>query len=349
MHRVLTPDVPACTRSEVQDAKRCLKKWYWTWRRGFVPRAKDFGALELGTWMHEALARWYIPGNRRANLPLHTWFVGVSAGEISAAKAEKVPDHIIDKAQELQALGIEMCKAYERAYRGDNIEVLGTEVPLDFTFSSDQGHLVKWKFKPDGLIIDHDVSARDVWVLEHKTASTIRTEHLALDTQAKGYPAMAERSLRKAGILKRHHRFKGILYNFLRKALPDSRPKNKAGQYLNQDGTVSKKQPPPYFKRHPLTLTTRAKIIALQRMQKDALWVTMLADDVRKGLINADTLPKTPHHSCPKTCDFFAMCVAEDEGADISNMQRIMFVRRNPYLYHEENQSTDDRPGFEMG
>ena len=49
-------NLPVIRSGERMCFKRCQKKWYWEWRRGLVPRNKTFGALDLGTWMHIALA-----------------------------------------------------------------------------------------------------------------------------------------------------------------------------------------------------------------------------------------------------------------------------------------------------
>src|SRR5262249_32943090 len=57
--------LPIIRSHERIDYKRCTKKWYWKWRKGLVPKAAQFGALELGTWMHDALAQWYGPGLQR--------------------------------------------------------------------------------------------------------------------------------------------------------------------------------------------------------------------------------------------------------------------------------------------
>ena len=68
---------------------------------------------------------------------------------------------------------------------------------------------------------------------------------------------------------------------------------------------------------------------------------------VRSGEIKPQWLPKTPHKSCPKTCQFFEMCVSEEEGADVSLMEETLYYQRDPYAYEEE--STAETIGFEMG
>lgn len=341
-----TKELYSVRRGEIADAKRCPKRWYWAWRKGLVPRAAQFGALEFGTWMHAALADWYQPGTKRNKSSLQDLFHAHSAGDIYSADNAGAPDHLIEKAEKLSALGKEMSSAYEREYSGEYVRVFRAEVPLEFTIPDERGNLfARYKFKPDLIYADE----RDlVWIMEHKTASTIRTEHLALDTQANGMATMAEQALRRASMLPAGTQFAGVMYNFLRKSLPDERPKNAKGQFLNQNGAVSKKQPPPYFKRYPVRLTRQKKLKTLKRLQHDVVWVTEMTKRVHSGDFNPEFIAKTTHYSCAKTCPFFSMCVAEEEGTNIRDMEQTMFVRRNPYLYEEEHHTTDERPGFEL-
>jgi hypothetical protein len=341
-------DLPAIRSGERADYKRCKKKWFWAWRMGLVPRAARFGALELGTWVHAALADWYQLGYRRNQMPLKDLFNAYASVAIGTAREIGAPDHVLEKADELAKLGEAMTAAYQQNYGKDPvIHVLGAEIPLEFTIPDESGVVAAiHKFKPDLIFSD---SNHDVWLMEHKTAASIRTEHLVLDDQARPYGAMAERALRKLGIIKERHTFRGILYNFLRKALPDERDRNAEGLYLNKsNGTVSKNQPPPLFVRKPITMTVRQKVITLHRVRAETLEITREALRLRQHVKEAEFLQKTPHKSCPTTCQFFAMCVAEEEGTNIRSMIEMQYFRRNPYLYAEENPTADEPVGFEV-
>lgn len=321
--------------------KRCVKAWFWAWRRGLVPRGARFGALELGTWIHIALANWYLPGYARASIGLVELFRIASDIAIGMARDEGAPEHVIDQAIELQQLGLAMIEAYEKHYKRDSgMEIITAEIPLEFTLAPNVVH----RLKPDLVYADR---AGDIWLGEHKTAKTIRTEHLALNDQGPAYAAMAERALKRAGILDKSDIIKGVMYNFLRKALPDLRPENRKGQKLNKNGTVSAKQPPPLFLRHPLVLTREQKRRTLVRVANETGKIQSLTNALKKGHVKPEQLDKTGHHSCPKFCEFWAMCVAEERGADIRMMERTMFFRRNPYEYEED--TADEVISFEMG
>ena len=330
--------LPLLRSHERIDFKRCPKKWFWKWRKGLTPKAKTFGALELGAWMHEALAMHYGTGETLA------WcFDQIANAAITYSDA---PEHVREAAEQGQMLGLAMAKAYDKRYGKDpGVNVIQAEVPLEFVIADEVGKpIAVHKFKPD-LVYSDDQG--DVWLMEHKTAGSIRLEHLVIDDQARPYVAMAERALRQAGLLKSGQNFKGIMYNFLRKALPDERPVNEKGQSLNKNGSVSKNQPTPVFVRHPITLTRAAKHIALERLQGEALLITGIAQKLRDKKIEPQYIPKTPHNSCPRFCQYFTMCVVEEQGGDIREMQRSMYTRQDPYEYAEE--TTDIPPSFEIG
>jgi hypothetical protein len=341
-------ELPSIRSHERITYKRCVKKWYWAWRRGLVPRAANFGALELGTWMHAALATWYQEGRKRHPMGLKQIFTNTGLLHIRTAETNGAPEHVIEQAEQLLSLGEAMAEAYQIHYGVDgSLDVIGAEIPLEFTISDTRPPypvIAKHRLKPDLVFMD---SNGDMWILETKTAKSIQTEHLAIDDQARPYGAMAEQALRKAKLLKKSQNFKGILYNILRKALPDLRPTNSKGHYLNKDRSVSKRQPPPFFVRKPITLTREAKLITLRRVQRDTLEITNATVALRNRHVDPLDLPKTPHWSCPKTCQFFAMCVAEEQGADTRLMERTIYLRRDPYLYEED--TTDEPVSFEMG
>lgn len=337
-------ELPMIRSHERMDYKRCPKKWYWKWRMGLTPRAITFGALELGTWVHYALSEWYGKGFERNGI-LSDHFNHIANADIAIAHDANVPQYVLDKAEELALLGLSMVTAYEQHYDTDeSVYVIGAELPLEFTISDSNDNVVAvHRLKPDLVYKDE---YDDVWLMEHKTAAQIRTEHLAIDDQARPYGAMAGAGLRKLGVITDDCRFRGVMYNFLRKGLSDDRETDSHGRALNKNGTVSRRQPAPLFVRHPVHLTQAAKVMALKRLQQDTIAVTALTQALRERTIDPAYLPKTPHNSCPKTCQYFTMCVAEEQGSDIRDMQRQMFRRENPYTYGD---STDIPSSFEMG
>lgn len=329
---------------EVSDYKRCRRKWFWKWRQGLTPKATRFSALEFGTWMHTALEAWYQRGYER-NGKLADHFREAADIALGNAYAADAPEHVIEKAEELAGLGEVMADAYQKHYDDDpNVYVLGTEVALDFTITDDEGAPIATDhLKPD--MVYRDRQARN-WLMENKTAAVIRTEHLVIDGQARPYGALAERALIKVGVLKPGETLSGIMYNFMRKAIPDARPVNELGQALNKNGTVSAKQQPPLFVRKPILLSRKAKLITLQRLRRDAIEIQTVTDLLKQKRLHPPYLSKTPHSSCAKFCDYFPICVVEEEGSDIRPMVQDLYRIEDPYTYGE---TTTESTSFEMG
>jgi len=329
------------------DYKRCPKKWYWKWRKGLVPKALSFGPLELGTWVHDAFAGWYGEGTTRNGILLDHFTMHAEMG-MQLAQEEGCPDYLIEKAEELIGLGSAMMRAYTIEYGDDPaVYVLGAEIPLDFSIPIGDGTTAHHLLKPDLVYQD---TQGDAWLMEHKTATTIRTGHLVIDDQARPYGVMAEAALRKAGILRQGQHVRGIMYNFIRKTLPDLRPRDAAGKALNKDGTVSRRQTAPMFLRHPVRLTRAAKAATLRRLQDEVIEIAVMGLMLRANQASdprvVDRLGKTPHSSCERFCQYFPICVAEENGMDTRDMERLMYVRQNPYDY---GATTDVPTSFEMG
>ncbi len=339
-------ELPLIRSHERMDYKRCQKKWHWKWRRGLVLRKKSFGALDLGTWVHSAFEAWYVPGDRRYG-KLYDHFNEAAESAIADAVNADAPSYEIEKAEELAVLGEAMCKSYAEHYENDrDVIVIGTEIPLEFTFPDSRGRLAaKHLLKPD--MVYQKRSKGTFHLMENKTAATLgRTEHLVIDDQARPYGAMAERALRQAGVLGRKEVLSGITYNYLRKAFPDLRLKDAEGNSLNRDGSISKKQPAPLFLRKEVTLTAEAKRRTLERLRRETLKITAVAQEIRDRTLDPALLDKTPHHSCPKFCDYFAMCTSEEQGGDVSTFENTMYTRQNPYDYAD---TTEEPKGFELG
>jgi hypothetical protein len=296
--------------------------------------------------MHSAMEAWYVIGAKR-NGELFEHFNDAANVAISAAETAGAPDYELEKAEELVVLGEAMCISYAKHYQNDkDVIVLGTEIPLEFTFPDDRGRLAaKHILKPD--MVYQKRSTGTIHLMENKTAATLgRTDHLVIDDQARPYGAMAERALRQASVLGRKDALSGITYNFLRKAFPDQRLRDAEGNALNRNGTVSKKQPAPLFLRKEITLTAEAKRRTLQRLRRETLKITAVAQEIRDRTLDPALLDKTPHHSCPKFCDYFAMCASEESGGDVTTFENTMYTRQNPYDYTD---STDEPKGFELG
>jgi hypothetical protein len=214
-----------------------------------------------------------------------------------------------------------------------------------------------------------------IWLDEHKTAKAITTSHLALDPQAGSYWAMAARTLRDEGLIGPRERLAGIEYNFLRKGVPDDRPRDADGYYTNKptkahyqqalgDWLVDHRDEPvptsPPIGRMKLedleALASRWGITVLgdrSKQQAAPLFVrvpvhrtskernTQLRRLQMEGLqqwaIRDGVLPivKNPTRDC-SFCPHQAMCELEEAGGNWQDFKSKAYRVADPYADHRE-------------
>lgn len=381
-HDKTEPEVlpPILRTSERTTFKRCQQKWWWAWREGLRTTTGESDALWLGTGVHEALAQWYCgPALKRGPEPAET-FAAWAEEELRMIKIEQViGEEIVTKYEDGRNLGIAMLEGYRKHYGADeHMSVISPEwsgqmpVPwpkdqalYDIPENSGPMVLYAWTFD----LVYRDLTDDRIYLGEHKTAATISTGHLSLDEQAGSYWALAGRSLRDRGLINDDDELAGIMYNFLRKGLPDDRPQDAEGYYTNLPlkkhyvealsqiptangfermsladlktladhfdltviGERSKTQPAPLFLRHPVYRTRQSRRTTLLRIQTDAFQMRTIKD----GLV---PMTKTPARDCERFCDYFEMCNLQDEGSDLTDIKDT-FVAQDPYAAHRKSAS----------
>lgn len=284
----------------------------------------------FGTGIHEAFAQWYQPGLSRG-IPLSEYWsdwVGEEETKVRTAINSNYQEDVWVDAKEL---GIAMLDGYLEKYGEDETwDVISTEqsFQIDIPYRRKDATLAIYAGTFDGVY--RDLTDSSIWLMEHKTAKAIMTSHLALDDQAGAYWAVASDILRHEGILKPGEHIKGIMYNFLKKAMPDERPQNDKGQYLNKNGSVSKNQPSPLFLREPIDRSPGERATQIQRIQNEAIWMNA-------GRKSPDTLFKNPTKDCSWDCSFYDMCTLHERGGDDwKEYRKAMFTRRDPYADHRK-------------
>jgi hypothetical protein len=164
--------------------------------------------------------------------------------------------------------------------------------------------------------------------MEHKTSAGIPdTGFLDMSDQGSTYFAVAEIVLRNMGIMGKYQHLEGIMYNFLRKAMPDDRPKNEQGKALNKNGSVSKVQPSPLFMRYEAWRSKGHRIKTIEHMKDEV--AQMMA--IRNGQFNPT---KTPTMDCRWDCAFYQMCQLHESGDDWEDFRDAMFTKQDPYADH---------------
>jgi hypothetical protein len=364
----VTAHLPYLRTSERKKFKDCMRAWWWAYREGYRTNSFRADALWFGTGIHLAFAEWYKPGFVRGVNPVETWteFCGDTVGFVKESKSADADLPDWDDAREL---GIAMLEGYLARYGHDESwEVIAPEYAFHVLVGTPA--VVNYVGTFDGVYLDH--ADGKYKLMEHKTAASISTGHLALDDQAGSYWAVATHELRRQGILTDKQAIAGIQYNFLRKGRPDDRPRNAAGYATNQPkkldfvreltgidgwteaelkrktkdeldsiaagnklqilGEISKSQPAPLYLRKFVRRTAPERARQLQRIQ----------DEVQHmNAVRSRALPvlKSPSREC-SFCEFREPCEAEEGGFDWQSYFDYGFHRKDPYQDH--------RPGVEV-
>jgi hypothetical protein len=295
---------------------------------GLAPRFETPDALWFGIGVHLALADWYQKGTKRGPSPADTFEEWVE-GEFRAIRATGTWDQE-PKYEDAAELGVAMLKGYVDRYGTDqDWDVIAIEQPFKVKIANDGKPVAYFQSTWDGVYRDRG-NGNKVFLMEHKTASQISTSYLELDDQGGSYWAVAAPVLRKRGVLRPGEEIEGITYNFLRKTKPDTRPQNARGEYLNLNGEVSKKQPPPAFVREVVYRDARENAQQMKRIADEVAVMNAMRDGV---------IPVTKSTTKDCTfCTFFNMCTLHERGGDSwLEVADADFIRQNPYERYQKS------------
>jgi len=339
-----TVDLPKLRTSERTTLKACEFRWDMTYGHDMEPITAA-PALRFGSLVHGALAAYYKPGIKRGPHPAKT-FRKLYAAELETAEAMGFRDED-GNWQEAGGLGEAMMNNYVEEYGSDDKwEVIATEMPFSVTVMQEvvtmkDGLQMKPWFNYVGVLdgVWRDRSTKRLWIPDHKTTSGIggTVDHpnippyLQMDDQAGAYWSFGVEYLIQQGILKDPKQLAGMLYNFMRKAMPDERPyKIVKGKrlHLNQDGSISKRQPPPFFMRLPIMRDEYDREQAKQRTLEEYRRIELL----QQGELN---VTKSPGMFTCVTCPVRDICELHETGHDWSSMYNETMRPWDPYAQHE--------------
>lgn len=365
----------------------CRQQWWWS----FIDELEaddTSGALRFGDLVHQALGSgvpelkiqpWYKTGEKRGPHPAKTFEI-LYDRQIEEGMDDFSVFGDEDERTDARTLGITMLEEYVAVYgKDDHIRVIAPEMAAQVPVLDVRGKPMRVLGR-DGLLhplvyaltfdlVFEDMNNGRIGLLETKTARAIGVRHLPMDEQAGSYWTFAPdyppiaKALAKVG----KDDIDFILYNFLRKAMPDLRPVNEYGHRLNkptkdallakatelgltlpkstkvddlmtaievagfdpvQLGEPSKNQPPAYFLRHPVYRDPANREALLQRVRMQA-W--------EMGKVRAGELPvyKSPAMSWPNQtcagCEFRDMCELHESGSDWEELRDLTMHKWSPY------------------
>lgn len=379
--------VPKIRASEREAFRRCPAMWWWKYREGLVKRGVVTDARWFGTGVHLALAAWYTgPGTKRGVEPVETWEEYAKGVELAYVRTDDPDEEKVAKYEDARELGVAMLTGYREKY-GTDEEWLVVQPEKQFRLQIpwpeqnfwDPKTLDEWIAELVGtydLALQHADTGR-YWLAEHKTAKAIITRHLSLDNQAGTYWATATTELQRLGLIGPKDFLAGIVYNFLRKGMPDERPRDAEGYATNKPTKAdylaalqSAEYLPVDVKPEQLSdkatlpklvgwaealslevLGERSKIqppplfvrheVHRTRPERRAQLLRVQQDALEMELHRDGLLPvgKTTTRDC-SFCDYFDMCELQERGGDWESLRDVAYEARDPYADHRK--STDD-------
>ncbi|AHN84071.1 exonuclease [Mycobacterium phage Hawkeye] len=362
--------LPLLRTSERTAYKRCPWKWYQSAVRGLVPNNPRQDARWFGTGIHLCKAEWYIPGRKRGRNMHDTWDEYSQGTFTTVSTQGLVNDEWEREWLDANELAHSMIDSHLEVYgKDDNWEVIAVEHPFSVLIPHPDKAIARAICRYVGTIdlIIKELDTQEIWLDDTKTANRIYTHHLPLLEQPAAYVAVGTHVLREEGLIGPKERVKGIIFDFMRKAKPDDRPRNERGEYCNKPikkhyiealagkrdyakplekwkldelaeeaehlgitvlGDVSANQGAPLFLREKITKSPKECSRQIKRIGEEVLHMNM----VRAGKL---PILKTPQDDC-NFCDFFDLCELDESGGDTEYFESQAFVVQDIYADHRD-------------
>jgi hypothetical protein len=232
------PGLVLMRTSERSDFKRCQWLWFVRWVLGLTGSRVPTWAW-FGTAVHKALEVRYPVGLRRGHmsdvLAAFEEAVDGQIGKIYTEGQEPDEEEVVGAIE----LGKAMLIGYAQRYGKDqHWQVIHTEQPfqIDVRDPVTGRRLLVYCGTFDMVVYDR--TTRRFYIVDHKTRKTFPAvwSFYDLNDQAGSYLWVAPEVLEHQGVFtkKDSKRVEGIVFNALKKALPDERPRNEAGEATNK-------------------------------------------------------------------------------------------------------------------
>jgi hypothetical protein len=222
--------------SERSTWKRCRQQWDYGYVQKLKPRT-EAPALRFGSLIHAALELRYPPGIKRGPHPAKSFGRLFDKELHEAEKKWGFRDSDGDWAN-ARDLGVAMLNAYVDMYgKDDQYKVIASEHTFKVPVLNSKGRVAFYYVGTiDGVWEDRRDKSK--LLNDYKTTrnNPEDLDYLALDDQADAYWTWGVDFLYEQGILKPKDKLKGMIYTYLRKGMPDTRPMNPQGQRLNKPG-----------------------------------------------------------------------------------------------------------------
>jgi hypothetical protein len=369
---------PLLRTSERGDFKHCPWLWNQVWNLGWRSKREPTWAW-FGSAIHKGLEARYPVGRKRgtreAMLEAFEVAIDKEVRRVYTEGGELDETEVVDGKE----LGRQMLLGYVKEFGDDSAwEVLDTEG----TFQIDVPHPTKDKtlvvYCGTWDLVIYDLVEKVYKVVDHKTRKAFpgNWEFYTINDQAGSYLWVAPEVLLAKGIFKGGEAIEGLVFNALRKHLPDTRPRDADGNarnkpikahyhaaldaakvpYSSRDtipvlhalatqhglpevlGDISAKQPAELFHREEVYRTPQERVTQARRVQQEAVWMSL----IRKGKLEPI---KHTSEDCVR-CPLFDVCQTHEQDPEAAwELRAATMVKRDPYRDHREAMEEN---GFEV-
>ena len=366
---VIRESLPLLRTSERSTYKRCPWRWHQSYVLGRRPVNPRADARWFGTGIHLCKAEWYVPGRKRGRDMHDTWNQYAKDHYTTVMAQGLIDDEFERQYVDANELAHGMIDGHLEKYgNDDNWEVIAAEQRFSVLIPHPDKSVGEAVCRYIGTIdlIVRELDSGEVWLNDTKTANRIYTHHLPLLEQPAAYVAVGTHTLREQGLIGPKERIRGIIFDFMKKQLPDTRPINPEGLRCNKPlkkhyaaamghlvpedtllkmklealqnlasqhgimvyGDVSADQGADTFLREYITKSPKECARQIRRIGEEALHI----DAVKRGII---PILKTPRDDC-NFCDFFELCELDESGGDTEYFAQDTYVTEDPYADHRD-------------
>lgn len=304
------------TNSELQTFKHCRRRWWLSWYRGLRLRDEPrTGVRSLGTWVHDALSKWYVPEGETPEDPRHAFNELVREEELALLQATS---HLSDtdvatKVADFQKdadLGRAMLEGYVEwlAETGADVglTVVAPEQVIKTVLECSKSLTVQVQGRLD-VRLRRDTDLVQLF-MDHKTVGnfTDPARRLPMDEQMKTYLLLEESQANGAG------QVDGALYNMLRRVKRTAQAK------------------PPFYERLEVRHNPTTVATFRERLKGEALTIDLVERGLDDGVDHHLLAYPTPSDKCSWGCEFFALCPMFDDGSRAEDFIQEHYVTVNP-------------------
>lgn len=321
------------SNSELQTFKRCRRKWWLGWYRHLrMKMDRPAGARAIGTWVHLALAQYYVPDGttrtdprealERVLLEVNT-VVTQYAGELVRASddggfsAEAIVQDFKKDADMARAMVEGYVQWLEDTGADSGLTVMSSEQMIAAPFD-------KVTHNEDVYVVGKlDVRARRNidgarMFLDHKTVASIdrAQKMLHMNEQMLHYKLLEQLQPESAieGELTG-----GALYNMLRK--------------VKRTGNAK----PPFFQRVEVQHNNHEVEAYVMHLTSTANDMLQAERSLREGMPSQYIAPPSPRDDCTWSCDFYHVCPLFDDGSRAEDMVANYYVETEHLDYYGDS------------